>query len=171
MRLFVGIKITPNEDIRKVLADTKRLGLRAVSAENLHINLKFLGEVDECRLEQIKQALDSTIGFGGFEIELNSVGAFPDKSFARVIWIGIKSDRIAQLASLVDKELEALGFNRELSYTPHITLARVAKKTDGIDKLFCERGFGFQKVEKIVLVKSTLGQDGPVYEEIHAVSL
>ena len=69
MRLFAAIEIEPNEKIRKILTEAKKLGLRTVVEDNLHINLKFLGEVDEGRTEEIKNALDSAQGFGSFEIE------------------------------------------------------------------------------------------------------
>ncbi len=161
MRLFAAIEIEPNEEIRKILSETKTLGLRAVAEENLHINLKFLGEVDESRIGGIKKALDSARGFGGFEVELAGVGAFPNSDFIRVVWIGVRSDKVSALASLIDCELERLGFNKEKSYTPHITLARVPERVNGLKELLGERDFGRQEVKEIHLIKSTLAPEGP----------
>ena len=171
MRLFIGIEIEPNEEIRKVLEETRALGLRTVAEENLHINLKFLGEVDESRTEEIKKALDCAGGFGGFEVELSDIGAFPNSGFIKVVWIGVKSDKITQLAMIIDDGLSGLGFNKEKSYTPHITLARVSRKVDGLKEMLGEKRFGTQKVEEVYLMKSTLGQGGPKYEKVYSVRL
>ena len=171
MRLFAAIEIEPNEKIRKMLSEAKKLGLRTVAENNLHINLKFLGEVDEGQTEGIKKALDSANGFGGFEIELTGIGAFPNADFIRVVWIGVKSDRVSALASLIDCELERLGFNKEKSYTPHITLARVPERVNGLKELLGERDFGRQEVKEIHLIKSALTPEGPRYDKIHTVKL
>jgi 2'-5' RNA ligase len=171
MRLFVGIRIEPNEKIRKALAEAKKLGLRIVAEDNLHINLKFLGEVDEGQTEGIKNALDSAQGFGSFEVELKDIGAFPNASFIRVVWIGVKSDKVVALAKLIDGELARVGFNKETSYTPHVTLARVPRKVPGIDSLLSEENFGMQKVEEVHLMKSELSPKGPKYDKVYSVRL
>jgi len=171
MRLFVGIIIEPNEKIRKALAETKKLGLRTVAEENLHINLKFLGEVDDNKIVEVKGALDSAHGFGSFEVELRGIGAFPNASFIRVVWIGVKSDKVVALTKLIDGELTRVGFNKETSYTPHVTLARVARKTEGVKSLLSEEEFGMQKVEEVHLMKSELSPKGPKYDKVYSVRL
>ena len=171
MRLFIGIEIEPDNGIRELGGELKRLGLRTVDEGVLHINLKFLGEVEAGRVDELKTALDSVKGFGGFEIKLKKVGAFPDDNFIRVIWIGVESDRIKALESLISSELERLGFNKERDYIPHVTLARVPKKTPGVRELLGEREFGTRTVSEVHLIKSTLGGSGPVYERVHSVRL
>jgi 2'-5' RNA ligase len=171
MRAFIGIEIASDAEIEKVLAEMKRLGLRTVAKENLHINIKFLGEVSEEQAGGIKNVLDSAAGFGGFEIELKDIGAFPDSSFIRVVWIGVKSDKVTALAKMLEDGLERLGFNKETSYIPHITLARVAKRVEGLNRLLGEKDFGRQKIGEVHLIKSTLGPSGPIYEKIHSVKL
>jgi len=171
MRLFIGIAIEPNDEIRKVIAETKKLGLRSVSEDNLHINLKFLGEVEGDKIEEIKKALDVAMGFGNFDARLEGVGAFPDSNLIRVIWIGVKSEEIKRLAGIIENELERLGFNKEIHYIPHITLARVPKRTEGLKKLVGEKDFGTQKIKDVHLIKSTLGPNGPTYEKIYSVKL
>jgi len=171
MRLFAAVGIEPNEKIRKVLAEAKKLGLRMVAEDNLHINLKFLGEVDESRMGGIKNALDSAKGFGSFGVELTGIGAFPNASFIRVVWIGVKSDKVVALAKLIDGELVRVGFNKETSYTPHVTLARVPRKVPGIVSLLSEENFGMQKVEEVHLMKSELSPEGPKYDKIYSVRL
>jgi 2'-5' RNA ligase len=171
MRLFVGIRIEPNEKIGKALAEAKKLGLRMVAEDNLHINLKFLGEVDEGQTEGIKNALDSAQGFGSFEVELTGIGAFPNANFIRVVWIGVKSDKVIALAKLIDGELARVGFNKETSYTPHVTLARVVRKTEGVKAMLSEEDFGTQRVEEVHLMKSELSPKGPRYDKIHSVRL
>lgn len=171
MRLFVAIEVEPNEEIGKILSKTRKLGLRTVAEDNLHINLKFLGEVGESQIEGIKKALDSAAGFGKFDVELKNIGAFPNADFIRVVWAGVRSEKVSALASLIDCGLERLGFNKEKSYTPHITLARVPKRVQGLKELLEERDFGRQEVKEIHLIKSTLTPEGPRYDKIHTVKL
>ena len=171
MRLFVAIEVEPNEKIRKTLLETKNLGLRSVAEENLHINLKFLGEIEEGKIDEIKKALDSAQGFGNFEIELKGIGAFPNSNFIRVVWIGVTSDKLRALAKLIDGELSKVGFNKEKSYTPHVTLARVTKRVEGVKTLLCEEYFGKQVVKEVHLIKSELSPKGPKYEKIYSVRL
>lgn len=171
MRLFAAIEIMPNDKIRKALSEAKKLGLRAVSEENLHINLKFFGEVGAEKTREIKKALDSAHGFGRFEVKLESTGAFPNSDFIRVLWIGVKSDGLVSLAELIGNELAGIGFNKEMPYIPHVTIARANRKVRGIESLLSGENFGAQMVRELHLIKSELGETGPKYEKIHSVVL
>lgn len=171
MRLFIGIKIEPNPEIMEILSAAKKLDLRIMAKENLHINLHFLGDVEPDKLEGIKKALDSVGGSGSFEIDMRNVGAFPNNEFIRVIWIGVVSAQLVGLKEKIDSGLEQLGFNTESSYIPHITLARVPRQTDEARNLLCDKEFGRQTVEEIRLIRSVLGPGGPRYESIYSVRL
>lgn len=174
MRVFIGIKIPPNDKILKVLESLKKFqGMKHVEPENVHICLKFLGEIDEERIIDVKKVLDSLNGFGSFEIKLKSVGAFPNQNFIKVIWIGAVSDKLISLAKLIDSELERFGFRKETrKFVPHITLARVKKKPlDDIKQIFSDEEFGSFEAKEVELIQSMLKPTGPEYTIIHKVSL
>lgn len=172
MRVFIGIKVPVNEKIRRVLEELSKFkGLKIVEPENLHLNLKFLGEVEEKNIEDIKKVLEELKGFESFEVSLKGVGAFPNQDFIRVVWIGAKSDKLIKLAKLIDSELQSLGFTPEKDYVGHLTLARVKRKIPEVKALLSDEDFGTLKVEKVELIKSELKRSGPVYSIIYTVGL
>lgn len=174
MRVFIGIKIPPNDKILKVLESLKKFGgMKHVEPENIHICLKFLGEVDEEKIEDVKKVLDGLSGFGSFKIKLKSIGAFPSQNFIRVIWIGATSDKLISLAKLIDSELGMHGFRKETrEFTPHITLARVKKKpVEDIKQIFSDEEFGDFEAKEVELIQSMLKPTGPEYVTLHKVAL
>ena len=174
MRVFIGIKIPENNKILRVLESLKKFQeMKHVEPENIHICLKFLGEVDEERIADVKKVLDSLNGFGSFEIKLKSVGAFPNQNFIKVIWIGGVSDKLISLAKLIDSELGNLGFRKETrKFVPHITLARVKKKpSEEIKQIFSDEEFGGFEAKEVELIQSMLKPTGPEYITIHKVCL
>jgi len=129
MRLFVALDIDPTirERIARFLEGVREFAPHArwVSAESLHITLKFIGEQPDQKLDSIKTAL---AGIHSLPTDLNfrGYGFFPTARSARVFWIGVDADeRLAQLASLVEQALEPFGIKREAhGFSPHLTLAR-----------------------------------------------
>lgn len=173
MRLFVGIRVPPFESIVELLERLKKFeGLKTVEPENLHVNLKFLGEVAEKKIEEIKGVLAQVADFGPFEITLRGVGAFPNENYIRVVWIGVESEDLVRLTKLVDEELKIVGFMEEKNYVPHLTLARVQRKIPELMELFDKKkSFGCTEVKEIELIESTLTRGGPIYNTIHKVAL
>lgn len=183
MRLFIAIDIP--EDVRRAITEVIHIlkGLKSdikwVKPENIHITLKFLGEVEEERVEKIKEKLDSLSKWHTtFELKAVGTGVFPDFSRPRVLWIGIKSDeRLQSLYQDVNSELETLGFEREnRSFKPHLTIGRVRSRSDIKETLkilrgFSSRDFGKISVKEILLMKSTLKPTGAEYEKIFVTAL
>ena len=132
-----------------------------------HITLKFLGDVDESRIADIKAALAS-VKFEPFEIRINGIGFFPSNKRINVVWVGITSSGLLELQKRIDNSLEGI-FPREKDPVMHITLGRVKFLTDRqllIDtakKLAVDCSF---KADGFKLKKSTLTKEGPVYEDI-----
>lgn len=176
MRTFVAIEIS--EKARKALAKTidglrRELGRLAwVKAENLHLTLKFLGEVGANDVMAIDSALSAvakeTTAFG-YEIE--GLGVFPDSRRARVLWAGLHGGEKAlpALAGRVDATLAALGFKREKRpFSAHITIARVrrpvaAERLEAALGRYAGEFFGDEWVEGFVLMESTLARGGSIY--------
>lgn len=129
MRLFVALDLDPS--IRGRIAQFMEgvrgfaPNVRWISAESLHITLKFIGEWPPERLEELKRALASVRGEAA-EITISGTGFFPTPKSARVFWIGIRAGpELASLAAAVDHAMSALNIESEKrAFTPHLTLAR-----------------------------------------------
>ncbi len=174
MRLFVAVDI--DDDLRHNFIPLLKLlssfrGVKAVEPENLHITLKFLGEVNEVSAERIKDELGK-IHFSPFEIEFSGIGFFPNPNYLRVVWVGVSGDGIYRLADDVEKRMRKLGFKKEKDFKAHLTVGRV-KRIDSSSKTRLLRDlesynteFGRMTVKDFRLKKSTLTPKGPVYEDV-----
>ena len=180
MRLFVAIELP--EEIKEYLADiqskikenlSKEDELRFVSKDQMHLTLKFLGEVQPDKVEKINQLLGEA-SFKPFSPSLGGLGVFPNEEYIRVVWLGLSSeDKIISLQGEIDDKLKKL-FPKERDFKPHLTLARVKSiKGPGI---FINNLKTVKIENKLInldsfkLVKSTLTQNGPIYEELQSFS-
>jgi 2'-5' RNA ligase len=174
MRSFVAINLP--EKLRVSLSTTasgfaKIRPLRPVKPDNIHLTLKFLGEVNEASIESIKQALSSASrGHDGFSLNVRSIGAFPDLRRPSVIWAGLDESReLLNLWSDIEKHLADIGFAPEPGgFSPHLTIGRVkdAKLSAGIADIILplkDSFFGSIDVAVFSLMKSILKPEGPVY--------
>jgi 2'-5' RNA ligase len=141
MRLFVGVTIGDEalavaeqtvRELRRRLADEVRL--RWVEAANLHLTVRFIGEVAPPRESAVLEALRPTLPVAPFAIELGGCGVFPSSGPPRAIWIGLQSG-LAPLTALhdeFDRRLAPLGFAPERRrFSAHLTLARVSAAPGG----------------------------------------
>ncbi|NHJ01521.1 MAG: RNA 2',3'-cyclic phosphodiesterase [Candidatus Heimdallarchaeota archaeon] len=184
VRAFICVEITDKEVltvIGNIITQLKRIqGVKPVKPNQMHLTLKFLDEITEKQIHQIKEILNSWQD-EKFELSLEGIGCFPSLKRIRVIWIGIKEgkDTLIRFATKIDSELGKIGFPRETrSFTPHLTLARIKylKNHDkqGLIRLiqeFEQINAGKQIIQKIILMKSTLTPSGAIYEVLHSVSL
>jgi 2'-5' RNA ligase len=174
VRLFVALKVPPDvrENFGEFLALLRALSSqpRWVQAENLHVTLKFIGEVQAERLGDIRAAL-SAVNFGLLiTLEFRGLGFFPNEKRPRVFWAGIEaSANLARLAIDVDRALEKLGFPPEKRpFSPHLTLARFDSPRLP-DKLLAamrenaKREFGFVAAKEFHLIESKLKPGGAEY--------
>jgi RNA 2',3'-cyclic 3'-phosphodiesterase len=131
MRIFIALDIPA--EIRAALAEymerAKALAqdARWARVEGLHVTLKFIGEVSEAHVQEIKTAL-ATVKAASFTVRFNGVGFFPNVNAARVFWAGVDGGKeLPQLASSVDAALKKIDIPREeMPYRPHLTLARAS---------------------------------------------
>jgi 2'-5' RNA ligase len=173
MRLFIAFDIS--EEAISILKDIqKRLNIKATFVKEFHLTLKFLGEVEESKVESIIQEL-SKIKFDSFDAGLSNVGVFPDRKYIKVVWIGLEPhDNICALQKQVDQATRNFGIAMDKDFVPHLTLARIKfienKKEflDAVDNIKVEKS-GF-KVSSFKLVKSTLTPQGPIYEVLKEFS-
>ncbi len=181
MRLFVAVDLS--EEIRDSISKLSKTfavkGIKTVEKENLHLTLKFLGEVQDSKKDRIISALDE-IEYKKFRINLKGVGYFPGGSKLRVIWVGVHSGakQLETLANLVEDKMVELKFKKERRFVPHTTIARV-KRIDNntrnhILKQLAEfqgKEFGEMEVDHFSLKKSTLTPSGPIYEDLKIFEL
>lgn len=127
IRLFVGVSLPKAQ--RNALASLRRpmAGTRWVAPENLHLTLRFAGEVDEACARDIDEAL-LDLREACFDVEIRSVGSFGTRARARTLWAGTAADdALARLAARIDRALGAIeGVDpRAARFHSHITLARL----------------------------------------------
>ncbi|HHQ45140.1 MAG TPA: RNA 2',3'-cyclic phosphodiesterase [Candidatus Altiarchaeales archaeon] len=180
MRCFIAIECP--RDLREKLCavqnDVNGFGdMNLVEMENMHLTLKFLGEIPEEKIEKTAETLKS-IDSPGFELELRGVGVFPKPASPRVFWAGCGngSGEVKDLQKNIDSKLEKLGFEKDARFHPHFTLSRIKSirdKTKIFEYLEENKNtlYGNFKAENFVLMKSTLTPKGAVYYKIREFTL
>jgi len=183
MRVFVAIDIDNLQIIEKVMAIRRNLMatnamMKFVETENLHITLKFLGEVDPKDLEDIKATIRLCAeNVRPFTVHLVGIGCFPSIRAPRVIWIGTRegTNNIEDIANCIDSTLYRFGFKREgRKYHSHLTIARVKRYNLALKKVLqdlSEMEIGWQEIHSVKIKKSTLTPKGPIYEDIFVLEL
>lgn len=184
MRTFIAVNLT--DDIRQALSRTqealkeKGADVSWVKPENLHITLKFLGEVEETRLQELRETIASSLrGTTPFRLTLEGLGVFPNLRAPRVVWAGAKEGaaELAALQARIEEGLCRIGFPREERlFIPHLTLGRVRSLrgrealVEGISKA-TSAAFGEMVLESVELMKSQLHPSGSTYTVLESFSL
>ena len=178
IRAFIAVEVPDFPAIRDFISELKKTParLKAVEPENLHITLKFLGDIAEEKAAELGDALKS-IDANSFSFELESAGAFPGAKNPKVIWAGVKEDgSLSSLQRGVEEICASLGFEREKrEFSPHLTVGRVKdRNTKGIRPVverYSEVYFGTVDVKEVKLKKSFLTPQGPIYSDMASVPL
>ena len=113
---------------------------------NLHLTLKFLGDVPIERIEAVSRALHrATAGAASFEIEIRGCGAFPTRGYPKVLWIGISDGpHLSSLFEAIEREVGRLDFPREgRAFHPHLTIARLRQPQGARALAELHEGSGF----------------------------
>lgn len=184
MRLFIAINLPA--DVRETLWEvaaplrSAQYPIRWVAAESIHLTLKFLGEVDAAREDEIAGGIAAAVrGARPFPMPVGGFGAFPSPQRPRVVWAGLEPvPPLELLQHRMEQEMERLGFPTEgRPFRPHLTLGRVKRDARGaaleglatdLDALVYETEVS---VESVDLMQSTLTRQGAQYTCRHAVAL
>jgi 2'-5' RNA ligase len=157
--------------------------IRWVDPNIIHLTLKFLGDIDSERLDEINLAIDEAAGgISPFGIVLKEVGAFPNLNRVNIVWVGANGDldKLDALQKQIELNLEQLGFPREdRAFTPHMTLGRVrdyASQDDRkkIGQILAQTTFLSSQtiaVNSVNLIKSVLTPSGAIYTRLYASKL
>lgn len=184
MRLFVALEIPA--PVRENLADlieelraadpaSSRNSAKWVRPENLHMTLKFIGHIDDAKLEAIRTTLAQVRSGSAVDISFCRLGFFPGERRPRVFWAGMNaSANLEALAGDIDKLLEPLGVPRETrEFTPHLTLARfdppgISQTLRAAIQKSAEREFGALHTTQFHLIESKLHRSGAEYTTLQS---
>lgn len=156
--------------------------VRWVESENMHVTLKFLGDIPINELYRIVSAIRAGADqVESFDLEFLGCGAFPDMQSPRTIWIGCNygADELTRLAGAIENELFKIGYPKEnRRFSPHLTIGRIKKghpASDGfLPAFFAEQQdhvFGSCSIDELVLYSSELTRRGPIYDELAVIPL
>ncbi len=178
IRSFIAFDIE-NASVIQRLVEAQRLlvstqaHLKIVKPENIHVTVRFLGNISEDMVEKIYEKMRETT-WKPFKFHIKGLGAFPHLRYPRVVWAGIRegSDQLRGVFDELEPNLRKLGFAPDTKgFSPHITIARVksgrnkAELAKQIMEL-AEYEFGVVEARCLRLKKSTLTPKGPVYSTL-----
>ncbi|GGI67153.1 RNA 2',3'-cyclic phosphodiesterase [Vulcanisaeta souniana JCM 11219] len=180
-RVFIAVELTDKlkEPMIKMQKELMSSGvdMKPVEPENLHITLRFIGEISRELVEEVKKRLDA-IKYSQFTIHVRGIGAFPNIDRPRVIWVGIEEGArdLMNLHELIMKFTGDIGERDEKGFVPHLTIARVkyVRNRDRymeVVRKYENMDFGTQTVDSIKLKRSVLTPKGPIYSDLMTIKL
>ena len=187
IRTFIAIEL-PDElkvklgQLEARLQAGKQTWLKWVDPYNIHLTLKFLGDIAIDRTSEILRAMaEATQTVPPFQLEIKDLGVFPNLKRVQVVWVGISGEieKLVQLQQRLDSNLTQLGFAPESRpFTAHLTLARLRNqaslgKRQEFGQLIAGTKFeaGTIKVDIISLMRSQLTREGAIYSRIGSAKL
>ena len=185
IRTFIAVEVSPTV-LRRAADLIERLQasdvqVKWVNPSNMHLTLKFLGDVAEAELPAVCRAVDqAATPLQLFEISLVGAGAFPDLRRPRTVWIGVDrgADALCRLQAALDKSLKKLGFPKERRrFHPHLTIGRI-RQSGAAASLLGDRIRELEQfdaagatIDSVVVFASHLAKTGPTYEVLSRAPL
>ncbi|MBW8011872.1 MAG: RNA 2',3'-cyclic phosphodiesterase [Chloroflexi bacterium] len=162
---------------RNLQAHLKGLPLRWVPVENIHLTLKFLGDVSEASLEMVFEILKTHAGSQQpFDISIGGLGVYPNMKHPRVAWVGVEApDELEIFQRRIDTETARLGYAPDKrTYSAHLTVGRVSRSANSdnirmISQVLQKEKVGFlgvAHISEICLFRSELKPGGAVYTRL-----
>jgi 2'-5' RNA ligase len=188
IRAFIAIDLSPEiqhrlDDVVHIYkAQLNKIPIRWVAASNIHLTLKFLGDVSLSNLNILTDMIQTEISaHHQFDISVGGSGAFPNTRQPRIIWIGVEAPpELTAIQNVIEITTNRLGYTREeRAFSAHLTLGRVSRNATSQDVKAISKaletlrvGFlGATCVEKVHLYRSDLQPTGAVYTQIFSSSL
>ena len=178
IRSFIAFDIN-SETILKNITNIQNLltktgaNLKLVKPENIHITVRFLGNITPNMVEKIFEEMKKT-HFSPFNVKIHGIGAFPHLRYPRVLWAGITegADQLRNIFNQLEPRIRSLGFAPDTrGFSPHLTIARVKSGRNKAELIKCINEnkncrFGTVKAECLKLKKSNLTPKGPIYSTL-----
>jgi RNA 2',3'-cyclic 3'-phosphodiesterase len=189
IRTFIAIELgqAHHRALRELQLRFKRSSaassVRWVAPENIHLTLKFLGDIDADAMPALQTAAaGACVGIEPFELSLKGAGAFPNTRRPNVVWVGLggRVECVVLLAQRLDDACAALGLPRDdRPFSPHLTLGRLKREANPGDRQMVgeliDRAaigeLGLLQVERVSVMKSELHPSGSIYTRLAAVEL
>ena len=178
--MFLAVELSPEvcaqlrEHIAKLRAQAPDAAASWSRVENIHLTLKFFGNVATARVAAITEAASRAVQeFSSFEITIGDTGVFPNPRRAQVLWVGVgdPSGKLSALQARLEKECATVGFEKEdRVYRPHLTIARIRKPHGDRQLADAHLQMKFTPVavglRELVLFRSELSSKGSKYTPI-----
>jgi len=180
IRVFIAVRLSPEIQLKlgsisaQLKKQIKGSIVRWVPVNNIHITLKFLGDVSIANLELLKKIIQSeAFHYENFKLSVGELGVFPSQNRPRVIWVGVRApEELAFLQKGIETETERLGYKvEERPFSPHLTLGRVnrtatSEDVRGLGEILGSVNVGYlgeMAVDQVHIYKSDLQPGGSVY--------
>lgn len=183
MRTFIAVELLENikkkiEEVQNPLKKTDTY-ISWVKPGNVHLTLKFLGEVEENKIEDVFYGTEKALkGAKSFSLSLKNLGCFPNLRRPRVVWVGVDKgkEELSFLQKNIEEELSKLGYPKEdRAFSPHLTIGRVKspKNIEKLVKLIEKTDFQTEevKINEVVVMKSQLHPQGAIYTPLRKIKL
>lgn len=178
MRTFIALE--PPADLRAAIGelsgalDDLMPGMKWVKAANIHLTLRFLGEIETARLEDASVAVaGAAAAISSFDLRPTGLGHFGSPRKPRVVWLGLAHiDNLTELAAGIEERLEESGFGRaDKPFSAHLTLARAGRRPGPPPdwertRAAASPDWPAWTVSEVCVIKSTLTPRGPIYDII-----
>ena len=188
VRVFIAVSLPEeihdnlssiSDQLKKSLEDGM---VRWVKPENIHLTLKFLGEISAGDITQIKAGLEEPIGsHAAFTLAVQKIGVFPNLRRPRVIWAGLKdSEALIALYNTVETVIRELGYDsEERPFSAHLTLGRINQSASLQQTIHCGEvisscavgGLGSFIVKSVDIYRSELNAGGSIYTRLQSLAL
>ena len=176
MRAFLAVELPSHARhelarLQDQLRDS-RADVKWVEKDNLHLTLRFLGDIDERERQRVESASQlAAAAMSPVTVTLSSLGAFPSVSAPRVVWVGLGdgAESLAQLAAQIEAQLAKAGFPKaDKPFSAHITLGRVRSPRNRLELVRTINDVVWTPpasfvVDHVTLFRSDLGSAGPTY--------
>lgn len=180
-RLFIAVPIrekTRMQIVRGILNQdfVRKMPVRWVPYENLHLTVQFLGDVEEKRIPELKQILNSFESIFRENLKISNIGAFPGPTAPKIIWIGFKrSDMLQKIQRQLTFSLLDKGFSVDHKpYKPHLTIGRVrdnvviaSDQFARLEGLTAKTEISDTPLDRLTLFDSQLRPGGPIYTALY----
>ena len=188
IRAFIAIELpqalkSEITHLQEQIKAKSRVPVRWVNPDNIHLTLKFLGDINVDIVDDIIRAIgEAARGSNPIHLGVKGLGVFPNPKRVQIIWVGLTGglDKLTNLQQRIDNAVAGLGFPREKRpFSPHLTIARLRDRAtpaerQSMGQLIGETGFTSQldfNAGSVNLMKSQLTREGPIYSRLGLVVL